>query len=482
MIRLTEEEENAVALDQLSRIAAERTEPRKAGWWHVDAFSLEPLRTKTRYHVLVRPLENGRLRLVLAASRRIGEAKGVATWLVGEEGWRISCCFDFYGCGGWITQWGKRAERGETWACQRSPGPPVWPWATFANATAAADTPWEWICRAARGVDEKALTRYFAAAARFPRAELIARAGLAPNWFAPGILSKLDKDAALARFVAQNAAAIARDNLRPLDVVGPFRRGLSIGDMLREASLRRAWEACPTHGVNYREAERYLNAQKRRARERMERGGVGCGAAAWIEPTRLDYSYYLGNCVRLGLDVRSRSVAFPKSLSAASGRVRAELVRRQRAQRAAERREEEKRRREEEIRLRRIREALGASFGRIAETVRGLARGIEMPTGWSVIVPDNHEAFHEEGVRMSNCIGSGFYDRAMSEGRCVCVFVAGPQDERADCDIRLDGEPRVSQLYGPHNKPPPETARRIAQALVDALKRTLQQHEERQTA
>ena len=467
MIRLTEEEQNAVALDQLSRIAAERTEPRKAGWWHVNEFSLEPIRTKTRYHVLVRPLENGRLRLVLAASRRIGEAKGVATWLVGEEGWRIACCFDFYGCGGWVTQWGPDAERGETWACQRSPGPPVWPWATFANATAATDTPWEWICRAARGVEEKALTRFFAAAARFPRAELIARAGLSPNWFAPGILEKLEKDADLARFVAQNAAEIARDNLRPLDVVGPFRRGRSIDWMRRETGIRRAWDACPTHGVDYREAERYLEAQKRRARERMERGGVGCGAVAWIEPTRLDYSYYLGNCVRLGLDVRSRSVAFPKSLSAASGRVRAELVRRQRA---------ERRRQEAEAaalreRMRRDRKLFGETLERIAASVRRIVSGLRLPSGWSVVVPDNHEAFHDEGERMGNCIGSGFYDRAMAEGRCVCVFIVGPRESRADCEIAFGKLLRVSQLYGRHNEPPSDQARRIARMLVAALEK-----------
>lgn len=475
MIRLAEEEIDAVRLDQIGRMTAERTIARRVGFYCRDEFSLEPLRVKTRYHVLVRPLECGRLRLVLAASRRIGEIKGVATWLVGEERWRIAYCFDFFGCGGWITHWGEDAERGETWACQRSPGAPVWPWATLANWPAAADTPWEWICKAARDVDEKALTRYFASAARFPRAEMIARAGLAPNWLAPSILAKLDADAELARFVAQNAAAIASDNLLPLDVVGPFRRGRSIDWMREEVGLRRAWDACPTHGVDFHEAERYLEAQRRRALERAERGGCGCGAAAWIEPTRLDYSYYLGNCVRLGLDVRSRSVAFPKSLSAASARLRAELVRRQRE----ERRKEAAEQRERKKRLLAIREALGLSLDRVAATVRGLTEGIQMPPGWRIVVPADHEEFHQEGARMGNCIGSGFYDRKMAEGRCVCVFISGPRSKRADAEISLGERTRLAQCYGPHNGPPPAEARRIAQALVAALARHLTRDEEK---
>jgi len=455
VIRLTTEETDAVRLDQLSRIAAERTE----------TGTFEPCRVKTRYHVLVRPLGNGRLRLVLAASRQLGKIKGVATWLVGEERWRIACCFDFYGCGGWITQWDERAERGETWACQRSKGPPVWPWATLANAWAATDTPWEWICKAARDVDEKALTRYFDSSVRHPRVELLARAGLSDHWLRPAILDKIERDEELSRFVAQNAATIAAANLRPLDVVGPFRRGRSIGDMVREVDLRRAWEACPTPGVGFHDAERYLEAQKRRARERREYRGVGCAAAEWNEPTRLDYSYYIGNCVRLGLDVRSRSVAFPRSLFAASRRVRRELVRRQRAENrrlAAEARREERR-------MSKIRVVLGASLDRVAKSVREIVAGLELPTGWSVVVPDNHEAFHDEGERMGNCIGSGFYDRGMAEGRNVCVFIVGPRS-RADCEIKLGGDMRVSQLYGPHNAPPPETARRIAKELVAAIK------------
>ena len=129
MIRLSEEETDAVAQDQLGRMVAERTIRRPAGFYWRGEFDPAPLRTKTRYHVLARPLEDGRLRLVLAASRHIGEIKGVATWLVGEDRWRIACCFDCSGLAGWITQWGKDADKGETWACQRSPGAPVWPWA-----------------------------------------------------------------------------------------------------------------------------------------------------------------------------------------------------------------------------------------------------------------------------------------------------------------------------------------------------------------
>lgn len=456
MIRLTEEETDAVRLDQLSRISAERTETGRFESAHV----------KTRYHMLVRPLGNGRLRLMLAASHRIGEIKGVATWRVGEERWRKADCFEFCGLAGWLTAWGEDALRGSRFVSERIPRPPTWPWATLANAWAATDTPWEWICKAARDVDEKALTCYFDSSVRHPRVELLAKAGLSKHWIRPAILDKLERDAELARFVAQNAAAIAESGLRPLDVVGPFRRGRSIDDMVGEVRLRRAWEACPTPGVDLRDAERYLNAQQRRARERAGRDTTPREVEG-ITPTRLDYSYYIGNCVRLGLDVRSRSVAFPKSLFAASRRVRAELVRRQREDNrrlAAEaRREDERRRRDRRI--------FGDTLERIAARVRKIVSGLRLPAGWSVVVPDNHEAFHDEGARMGNCIGSGFYDRAMAEGRCLCVFIVGPGESRADCEIKFGEILRVAQLYGPHNKPPHASARGIARALVAALEK-----------
>ena len=463
MTTLTEEVTEAVRLDQLSRSAADRMWPVMAGFTIHNRFSLEPnaRRAKTRYHVLVRPLASGRLRLVLAASRRIGEIRGVATWLVGDRFWVADAEFDFHGMAGWVVDWRADAPRGQDCVDLLGKPAPVWPWAPLANATAAMDTPWEWICRAAANVEEKALPLYFAGAARFPRAELLAKAGLAPNWLRPSILEKLDRDAELARFVAQNAQEIAAANMRPRDVVGPFRRGATIAAMRRECDLRRAWDACPTHGVDYREAERYLEAQKRRARERMERGGVGCGAAAWIEPTRLDYSYYLGNCVRLGLDVRSRSVAFPKSLSAASARLRAELVRRRREANARAAREAAERVRSC---ARRLAEAAAKASAAIA--------GVALPPGWSVVVPACHEEFYREGRDMSNCIGSGHYTQKMADGLCVCVFLVGPAGVRVDCEISLPqkrGRPRVAQCYVAHNLPPPskalEFARRIAAAL-----------------
>ena len=463
MTRLTEEETEAVRLDQLSRIYDDRLYPVMAGFTVHHRFSLEPnaRRARTRYHVLVRPLESGRLRLVLAASRRIGEIRGVATWLVGDRFWVADAEFDFHGMAGWMVDWRADAPHGQDRVDLLGKPAPVWPWAPLANATAAMDTPWEWICKAAQNVDEKSLPLYFAAAARFPRAELIARAGLAVHWLRPAILEKLDRDEGLARFVAQNADAIATANMRPLDVVGPFRRGMSIDAMRREVELRRAWEACPTHGVDFHDAERYLEAQKRRMRERRERGGATAREVAWAEPTRLDYSWYISRCHHAGMDVRSRSVAFPKSLSAASARLRAELARRQREANARAAREAAERVRSC---ARRLAEAAAKASAAIA--------GVALPPGWSVVVPACHEEFYREGRDMSNCIGSGHYTQQMADGLCVCVFIAGPGGARADAQITFRRgrlAPRVAQLYARHNSQPPAPARRIARDVAEAL-------------
>lgn len=463
MTRLTEEETEAVRLDQLSRIAADRMRPVAAGFTVHYRFSLEPnaRRAKTRYHVLVRPLESGRLRLVLAASRRIGEIRGVATWLVGDRFWVTDAEFDFHGMAGWMVDWRADAPRGQNRVDLLGKPAPVWPWAPLANATAAMDTPWEWICRASANVEEKSLPLYFAAAARFPRAELLAKAGLAPNWLRPSILEKLDRDAALARFVAQNAQEIAAANMRPLDVVGPFRRGATIAAMRRECDLRRAWENCPTPGVDFHDAERYLEAQRRRVRETGERGGATAREVAWVEPTRLDYSWYISRCHGAGLDVRSRSVAFPKSLSEASARLRAELARRQREANARAAREAAERVRSC---ARRLAEAAAKASAAIV--------GVALPPGWSVVVPACHEEFYREGRDMSNCIGSGHYTQQMADGLCVCVFITGPAGARADAQItfpRGRRAPCVAQLYARHNSQPPAPARRIARDVAQAL-------------
>ena len=143
MTRLTNEETEAVRLDQLSRIVADRMCPVAAGFTFHTRFCLEPeaRRAKTRYHVLVRPLESGRLRLVLAASRRIGEIRGVATWLVGDRFWMADAEFDFHGMAGWIVDWRADAPRGQDRVDLLGKPAPVWPWAPLANATAAMVAP-----------------------------------------------------------------------------------------------------------------------------------------------------------------------------------------------------------------------------------------------------------------------------------------------------------------------------------------------------
>lgn len=492
MIRLLPDEIAACRRDQFERVCGDyvwRSDPRCQ-------ISGSLRRNKTRFHLLLRPLATGRLRLVLAATRSIGgEVRGVAEWLVGEPSWRINPTFDFWGLAGWLVKWDQDPRRRKDVDVRlgriggKDAIAPIWPWATLANDAACLDTPWEWIARAARMVDEKHLPRYFASARLDPRTELLARAGLDPAWFRPNALRRLREDPELLRTVSQNAERIASEELMPRDILYGLRRGWDFERTSRFAELRTRWHGCPTYGVDLVEAERYV------AEALHFRGCANAPRAI----TRREYSEYCENAKTVGLDLSLRDVAFPDDFDRAferteidyrhmrnmeAARTTAEQLRyleRIREERADPRFVEAQRRRiaeqrRQEARERKKREAFRKTIPdklrkAAAFAAAALAR-LPLPEGWTVRPLRTVAEFEAEGERMHNCIGSGVYAEKVASGEAVCFVLEGPDKQaRHDLELELGPSPRVQQLYGVCNRPPLDIAREIAARVAGAIRK-----------
>ena len=488
MIRLLPDEIAACRRDQFERVCGDyvwRSDPRCQ-------ISGSLRRNKTRYHLLLRPLATGRLRLVLAATRSIGgEVRGVAEWLVGEPSWRINPTFDFWGLAGWLVKWDQDPRRRKDVDVRlgriggKDAIAPLWPWAPLANDAACLDTPWEWIARAARMVDEKHLPRYFASARLDPRTELLARAGMDPAWFRPNALRRLREDPELLRFVSQNAERIAAEELLPRDLLYGRKRGWEFERTARHAELRRAWHGCPTYGVPLDAADRYLQLTRH--------NGCHCAPLAVGRlVSRREYSEYCENAKLAGLDLSRREVAFPEDFDRAFAEAeRAYELKRIENARArdpfpitarltAEERErirqriaeEHARRRAEQIERKKLMRELPKRLRTAATFAAAALKRLPLPDGWRVRPIRTVAEFRAEGRRMHNCIGGGAYAEKVAKGLAICFVLEGPDKEtRHDLELALGPSPRVVQLYGVCNRPPLDVAREVALRIAGAIRK-----------
>lgn len=487
MIRLLPDEIAACRRDQFERICGDyawRSDPRCQ-------ISGSIRRNKTRFHLLLRPLATGRLRLVLAATRSIGgEVRGVAEWLVGEPSWRINPTFDFWGLAGWLVKWDQDPRRRKDVDVRlgriggKDAIAPLWPWAPLANDAACLDTPWEWIARAARTVDEKHLPRYFASARLDPRTELLARAGMDPAWFRPNALRRLREDHELLRIVSQNAERIAAEELLPRDLLYGRTRGWDFERMARHAELRRAWHGCPTYGVPLDAADRYLELARHN----------GCNIAPLAVGrlvSRREYSEYCENAKLAGLDLSRREVAFPADFDRAFADAERIYERKRReAERAAaaeaarrltpeereairqRRAEEQARRRAERIAREKLMRELAPRLRTAAAFAAAALKRLPLPDGWRVRPIRTVAEFRAEGRRMHNCIGAGRYAEKMATGQAICFVLEGPDKQaRHDLELALGPSPRVVQLYGVCNRPPLDVAREVASRIAGAIRK-----------
>jgi hypothetical protein len=231
-----------------------------------------------------------------------------------------------------------------------------------------------------------------------------------------------------------------------------YRRGWTIRRAADRHHCTVLWHGCPRYGIDLLEADKYFKVQR--------------AAHPKTPISRSDLSDYWGRAQRLGLDLRSRSVAFPRQFLRAAADARIKLDRRCDAERA----------KAEEERRRALAER-GARLERLAAALAPVVGSLLAPAGWVVHIPASQGEFVREGSTMGNCIGNGSYSLAMSQGKCVCVFLVGPSGARVDCEIATPPKKkggsrpraRVVQCYARGNKPPPsealEFARRIAAAL-----------------
>lgn len=435
MIRLTEEEQNAVSVYALGRAAGRFTAaaadvitPCGHDGYVASVTYRRPVWV-TSFALLMRPYEeDGSCDLILAAARRTGEATGAALWRIGARSFAAESRLDYhYGAMSWSWTWSRRPDRlaGGGWShdVQRETGAPLLPWAPLVNAPACEGTPWEYIARAAARVEPKSAPVLLATWMRWPQVELLARAGLGEQWWRQTVLWLLERSARHRAWVAAHAAELAADNIGPRDALPVAGRGGTVEEARRAAYYRTMWHGCALHGVDRAEAAAYCEAR-----------GV----------TRAEYSDYLALAVAAGLDPRSRSVAFPRGgVAALADRLRKE----------ADARSEEH---------------TSEDMRRAVAAARAAFDGVRWPEGWCVSVLASQDAMVREGSAMGNCIGNGRYARAQAAGQCVCIVIEGPR--RIRCDAELRGG-RVAQCYRRGNLPPPDEARAIARRAAAALRR-----------
>jgi len=468
MIRLLPDEIAACRRDQFERVCGDyvwRSDPRCQ-------ISGSIRRNKTRFHLLLRPLATGRLRLVLAATRSIGgEVRGVAEWLVGEPSWRINPTFDFWGLAGWLVKWDQDPRRRKDVDVRlgriggKDAIAPIWPWAPLANDAACLDTPWEWIARAARTVDEKHLPRYFASARLDPRTELLARAGLAPAWFRPNALRRLREDPELLRCVSQNAERIAAEELLPRDLLYGRTRGLEFERTARHAELRRAWHGCPTYGVPLDAADRYLERARHNGCHHSPR-------AVGRRVSRREYSEYCENAKLAGLDLSRREVAFPADFDRAFAEAERAYERKRRADERARDPYPITARHTAEVERKKLMRELPKRLRTAASFAAAALKRLPLPDGWRVRPIRSVAEFRAEGRRMHNCIGGGVYAEKVAKGLAICFVLEGPDKEtRHDLELALGPSPRVVQLYGVCNRPPLDVAREVAARIAGAIRK-----------
>ena len=451
MIRLTKEEENAVALAQLG--AAAENLGNVSRWW-------------TRFYGVLRPLADGRLRFLVVAARKVGEVRWVADWIVGERGWRAESCFDWRGMAGYLVDWSSGPDKG-------APGTLYWrdefdvphlPWAPIVNAPACEGSRWEYLAKAALRVGVKSVPRFLAVGARHPRVELMAKAGFPDRWWNPRVLLKMRDDAGFGRFVAENAERITAQGILPRDAVEAWRAGKSGEDLAHWCDLKRKWHGCALYGVPMEDAERYVRKLEEKAAELSLGCAAGTLGAVIFNVTRQEYSQYLALARSRKRDLRDRGVAFPRDFFDARDKLRAEE---RKVAVAAERK-----RRLEEYRAKR------EKIRRVA-AIATLTTKLALPKGWRVVPLLTQDALLEEGRRMHNCIGNGVYASALEDGRAICFSIQGPKGLRSDLELGLAGRVMVRQLYSAFNRDPHETARVIAAHVARAVGRHLKRKEEK---
>lgn len=413
--------------------------------------------TTIRVAVLRKSARHG-IEVAIAASRR-DEAKIVAAWHPGAKGFRFRE-ISFLGMSGWCTDWdvprwdaefartGERPYRPsngywmrDCWLSSDSDAFVKWDgrktclaWTEgVANPELLAETPFRYCgwrpgcgCNLLEVLHDYAEDR---------NVEHLVKAGVFRETRSKHKRRAIATNPALRRIIAKDPALVRDADWCDLLWCAADPRRTPADARARTDERKRQEDFFhPTRfqfpaGLDRGEAFRYCNAR-----------GIDAG----------HYTEAMTVAVQNGLDVRSRSVAFPndwEAFFAARMRDRDRKV-------AAENRNTD---------------ALVAKF--VADLKAALDRAKPDMEGYEVVWMTRQIDFVHEGDRMGNCIGGGIYSRRMGERRCVCLVLCG-KDERVDVEIDVGSDWRVRQCYARQNHAPTTAASRVAARVA----RSLQKH------
>lgn len=274
--------------------------------------------------------------------------------------------------------------------------------------------------------------------AEHPKIEMLVKIGFPRFAAMPGLVRQLERDKDFLRWLSKNAEAIKAGEYAADAVRKAYRMKVSLERAAEMIAARRSFLGSLPLSVDAEKARAYIRGQR--------------GMTDW------DYTSYLGQCVKLGQDLRDTKVAFPRHGHRQMERVQAAIDEIERRKDAAARRAMAK-----DLRAR------AARFGAVLEAVDG---------GLVAHVPRLESEFVKEGKALNHCVGRMGYAAKMARGESLLVFVryaAAPDKPFVTAEIDPEsGE--VRQCYGANNSRPADAVldfveKKVGKAVARIAKR-----------
>jgi len=255
--------------------------------------------------------------------------------------------------------------------------------------------------------------------AAHPRIELLVKAGLPRLAAKASIVSAMEKDKNLMRFVMDNRNDIAKIGYG-VDVIRmAYKRGMTLHEANSRTNERRLFRGSHLpREIDATKANAYLRTQ-------LSKKYV----------SRWSYCAYLKNCKEIGLDLADTKVSFPKQFDVRQKAVLEQV----------------------EANLRRKRKEMAKEMDKkLARKAATLAQLEALRGSLLVVLPKCDEDFIFEGKKLDHCVGDGRYSQRMARGESVIAFIRSARRPRVPlATVEFIVKTRtISQCYGLHSEKP----------------------------
>lgn len=247
-----------------------------------------------------------------------------------------------------------------------------------------------------------------------PRIELLAKAGIGWLGQRTGLVTRMERNKDLMRWVMGNLEDLKKVYTIPALNLA-YKTGVSL--MAAEKSILTRRRMLEYGMPKQMDADRV--AQYTKARSIYERA----------------YCTYLRHCVRLGLDLSDTKTAYPRDFGKRRQIVAdqvAEIERRENAEKAKK------------------------MDAEIAATAKRFARCERRRGSLALVLARKTAELIREGKRLHNCLGDGHYAAKMARGETVIAFVRRSSGTTLVAVEWSPAQKRVLQCYGTKNSKPPK--------------------------